>query len=381
MRNFARSMIVAACLLMAPLPLAAATPGEFYSGLLRRGVASFDAGRYEEASRLLRIAAFGTVDSIPQYETAQAYLALAFDRLGQADRAREAARRVLVAERVENRYAALPLPTSIRTAFEALAARLLTPTELANLQRPPTSGRATTTTQNPPAAVVPPPQKAPAQVREVETTVIPASEIQPAPAPPAAAPRTTTTVVTPPPPAKQDPPAATSVASQQPVRTPPQNPAPVQTTAPPATQTTTPPAARPPAPKPAPVPAAVPQPRPIDVTERLASADAALSTARLTEARAIYRELAASSGVPRDALIRVAEGAYRARDFQTALAAFERIGALRSSEEPYRYYIAVSLYETGQYARARQELAAALPFIRITPDVERYRLKIEGSIN
>jgi tetratricopeptide (TPR) repeat protein len=80
-------------------------------------------------------------------------------------------------------------------------------------------------------------------------------------------------------------------------------------------------------------------------------------------------------------LIRAAEGLYRARDFDGALTAFSKVGALRRGEEPYHYYLAVALYETGQYARAKAEMDAAAPFIEITPDVARYRSKIESAIN
>ena len=100
----------------------------------------------------------------------------------------------------------------------------------------------------------------------------------------------------------------------------------------------------------------------------------------LSRARAIYREVVDVSPLDHASLIRIAEGAYRSRDFATAIRAFERAGAFRKGEEPYRYYLAVSLYETGRFAAAKRELAAALPFIEITPDVQRYRVKIEGAI-
>lgn len=127
---------------------------------------------------------------------------------------------------------------------------------------------------------------------------------------------------------------------------------------------------------------AAPAPRPlsaIEITTRLAAADRALNTANLVEARRLYRELLAAPGLDHDSLIRVAEGLYRARDFALALNAFSRIDMLRRGEEPYRYYIAVAAYETGDYVRAKRELAAALPYIEITPDVALYRGRIEGA--
>jgi tetratricopeptide (TPR) repeat protein len=113
---------------------------------------------------------------------------------------------------------------------------------------------------------------------------------------------------------------------------------------------------------------------------RFTAAERALTANNLAEARRIYSELLAVQGLDRDSYIRVAEGFYRARDFARALAAFERAGGLRGGEEPYRYYIAVALYETGQYERAKRELASALPYIEITPDVARYRTKIQSAV-
>ena len=113
--------------------------------------------------------------------------------------------------------------------------------------------------------------------------------------------------------------------------------------------------------------------------KRLANAEQALNSSRLTESRAIYRDLLERGALSRRLLLRVAEGLYRSRDFEPALEAFERLGDLGQGEEPYRYYIAVALYETGRYARAKEVLRSALPFIEITPDVARYQAKIEGA--
>ncbi|HUR82385.1 MAG TPA: tetratricopeptide repeat protein, partial [Thermoanaerobaculia bacterium] len=169
--------------------------------------------------------------------------------------------------------------------------------------------------------------------------------------------------------------------------TPPKNNAATQpqtsntATAPPKT-TSTPATTQPPSkPQPQPAkPAVQPQPqKPVDVTATLNAADSALAKSNITDARRLYREVLAVSGLDHAASIRLAEGFYRSRDFANALAAFERAGTLRSGEEPYRYYIAVAAYESGQHDRARRELAAALPFIELTPDVQRYRAKIEAA--
>jgi tetratricopeptide (TPR) repeat protein len=118
-----------------------------------------------------------------------------------------------------------------------------------------------------------------------------------------------------------------------------------------------------------------------DVTKRLDAADAALSRSDLLGARTIYRDLVDAPGLDHATLVRIGEGAYRARDFDTTIHAFERAGGFRKGEEPYHYYLAVALYETGRYTPAKRELAAALPYIEITRDVAHYRAKINGAID
>ena len=409
MRKLLRTAAVIAALTCTTLPAAAATPSEFYAGLLRRGVAAFDAGRYDEASRHLRLAAFGSLENIEQYQTAHAYLAVAHERMTQPDRARESARRVAHAERIQRRFAALALPQAVRSAFEKIAAAALTPTELAALRgsgpMPPAPQPASTTRTVPqPAATQPQtattqPQTQPAQTQPAQTQpaqIQPAqtqpAQTQPAQTQPATTePQPTTTRVVTNPPVTVD---RVEVQVQRPATSTPQQPAVTQ----PRTQTPTPsqttqqqPRTQTPAPQsqtprtapasttPAPVPAAVSYTAAERAT-RFAAAERALIGANLPEARRIYRELLASQNLDRPSIIRVAEGFYRARDFAATLAAFQRAGALQRGEEAYRYYIAVALYETGELERARRELASALPYIEITPDVAHYRAKIQNTL-
>ncbi len=375
MHNYIRTTAFVMVLALCATPATAATPSEFYTNLLRRGVGSYDAARYPDAAKELRIAAFGLVEAVEQYQLAQMYLTLTYDKLGLADRAREAAQRVTAAERVERRYAALAAPQPVRAAFEVLAARLLNPAELAILRD----------------GTVPAPAPRTAAPRTSSTT--PSQQTSAAPVP-------TQTPVKPPvkPPAPKPQPAQ-SVPVTPPVtqKTTSETTAPQTTTPTQTAQTATKPAVKPtttPAPPPAatagrggpvePARPAAPAPAPrsltaAEISARLASAERALNGADLTEARRAYRELLGAPGLDHDALIRVAEGLYRARDFAAALNAFTRIGTLRRGEEPYRYYIAVAAYETGDHVRAKKELAAALPHIEITPDVARYRSRIEGA--
>jgi hypothetical protein len=423
-----------AVLLGTAVAVSAATPSEFYLGLLRRGTASYEANRHADAVKQLRIAAFGLVEAIDQYQLAQVYLTLTYDKLSDPDRAREAAHRVFVAERVERKYAALPLTPAVRTSFEAIAGRLLSATESAILLRgaemtapspapqrvtatPQTSAvtpRRTTTTAsqtkpvNPPPAnsqasnsqptqprnTIPAPQTtkpenvAPqtitamaqpdkATVQPDKATVQPekpkpapakSQTTVPAPQPTKQATTTTPPPTTPQPAASQTKPAQTATAQQRPATT----------TKVEGSETDG--RGGPIEPRPA---TAAPTPRALSASEvvtRLAAAERGLNAGNLTDARRAYRELLGVPGLEHETLIRVAEGLYRARDFSGALSAFNRVGTLRRGEEPYRYYIAVALYETGDFARAKKELAAALPYIEVTPDVARYRTKIEGSL-
>jgi tetratricopeptide (TPR) repeat protein len=403
MHKFIRMWALVAVLMGTAAAASAATPSEFYLGLLRRGTAAYDASRYADAQKQLGLAAFGLVETVDQYQVAQVYLTLTFDKLSDPDRAREAAHRVFLAERVERKYAGLPLPAEVRTTFEMLANRLLSASESAMLLRgapmsspppPPTQQRAATPTQTPPSTpsrtttTVPQVKPQPAQTSASQTST--AQQTQPRKTIPE--PRTTTPENTPPQTVTPTPQTTKPQAA-------PQTPKPVQT----ATQTAT----TPPRPTPAPAPtqapkssgteldgrggpvepprpaAAAPAPRTLTASEvatRLTAAERGLNTGNLNDARRAYRELLAVPGLDHETLVRIAEGLYRARDFSSALSAFNRVGTLRRGEEPYRYYIAVALYETGDFARAKKELAAALPYIEVTPDVARYRVKIEGSM-
>ncbi|MDQ3281747.1 MAG: tetratricopeptide repeat protein [Acidobacteriota bacterium] len=354
----------------------AATPSEFYGSLLRRGVAAFDGGHFDEAARHLRLAAFGFVDTLPSYVTAHAYLALAYDKLGDADHARDSARRILQAERIERTYASAPLPASVRTAFDALANRLLTPAEVAGLRgsaplaAPQTTAPRTTvvnpsanntnktnstknaTNTNRPKPVVT--QQPPVTVDRIEVQTV-----KPAPAQTQTQPQQTPAQTTTPRPATMQPattqpPSPSTTTTQRPAQTQPQKTA----TKPQPAQTQR-------------VLTAA------EVNTRITAAERALNAANLTDARRLYREVLAIAALDHAIYIRIAEGLYRARDFAGALAGFERAGSLRKGEEPYRYYVAVALYETGQFDAARRELAAALPYIEVTPDVASYRTKIE----
>src|SRR4051794_333227 len=104
----------------------AASGDEFYDRLFNRGMAQFNEGNYANAYGSLRVAAFGLLEDVRRFETAQIYMTVAGARLRRDGDARMAAQRVVAAERLERRYASLSLPDAVRKEFDDAARRLLT---------------------------------------------------------------------------------------------------------------------------------------------------------------------------------------------------------------------------------------------------------------
>jgi hypothetical protein len=258
-----------------------ATTEDFYVRMFQRGLDHFAGGSYATAFDELRMAAFGMVDSVDDFETAHVYATVAAQKLNRENDARNSLQRVLAAEKIEHRYTSLKLPDAVKSAFEDAARSLLRRDEIAQLR----------------IGVVPP---------------TPA----PTPAPP--------------------------VIATQPKPIAPQ------------------PVAR----------------TPVNAEGALSDAERAIAAGQLERARTIYRPLV-DEALPHPQLLRLAEGLYRSRDFANAVHTFARVLPLQKGEEPYRYYYAVALYETGAFAAAKREMTAVIPFIEITPDVARYRAKIE----
>jgi hypothetical protein len=352
-----RKLLQSGVLLLAfATPLFAASASEFYTTLLRRGVSDVEAGRNADATMSLRLAAFGLVDSIEHYQIAQAYLAVAHDRLGNGAQVRDAATRILAAERIEKKFRSIALPAAIRTAFEGATRKVVSAAEFealrggatAKASDPVVVDRVEVVTEQKPAATPPPPSRqAPVKTPTPAPT--------PQPQTPSTQPPSTQAPTTPP----QSPQTSTSTVPAKPVVPKPVPPQPVKSQPP--------------------VGKAAPQRSAADAQSMFAAADRALVTGNINEGRRLYREIFAVPGLDHATMVRVAEGLYRSRDFANVLAAFDRAGALRSGEEPYRYYIAVAAFEVGQFDRARRELTAVLPFIELTPDVQRYRAQIEAA--
>jgi hypothetical protein len=312
-----------------PAAVLAASDEDFYQRLYQRGMTHFGAADYGAAFTELRSAAFGFVEKVEQFETAQSYACIAAHRLGRDSDARDSLMRIVSAEKLQPRYRSINVPEDVRAEVNAIAANLLTEQEAALLG---------VTAAAKPAVDVPTPAKRP------NVAVTAPRDGGPDAAPPA------------------------NDAKPQPV-----TPAPSPQPAAPVPQPADPPPQPPP-------PASKPQPAIGNVDASLTEAQRAIDDGDVGRARSIYNHVAVAPSLSHDAALRVAEGLYRVRDFAGAAPAFARAGAIGRGEEHYRYYYAVALYETGHYGDAKRELAEALPYITITSDVARYRAKIEGAI-
>jgi tetratricopeptide (TPR) repeat protein len=311
------------CLFISTAAALGATPSDFYLNLLHRGIAHVETGQYDAGSKELRVAAFGLLESIAPFETAQIYLAIAAEKLGTENEVRRAVQRVATADKVEQHYSALVLPKAVRAAFEKLAIKELSSEQITLLHR---------------TAVAAPPQPEPPSPEPAQSSAaLPAEQ-------PAAAP--------------QPPPAA--VPPSEPAATPASKTSGVATDTAPAVASS--------------------PPREPDVSSALASADDDLRAGKPAEAAAKFQSIVDSQGLDHVSALRTGVGATRAGDFRTAIRAFARAGSFGANEQPYRYYFAVALYETGKFGEAKHELAAALPHIPVTREVTLYRKKIEAAV-
>ena len=109
-----------------------ASAQNFYDARYLSGVTDFNRGAYVRAVDELRVAAFGRVDDLAAYEAAEIYLTLANDKLDRAEDARQAALKVIQADRLNPVYVRLNIPPDVRSAFERLLPTLLTREQLAH---------------------------------------------------------------------------------------------------------------------------------------------------------------------------------------------------------------------------------------------------------
>jgi hypothetical protein len=379
---------------------AAATP----EGSLELGLRAFRAGDFASAVIDLEAAAQPLAPSelqtyvetaqlgrLQSFETALVYLALAQFRLGREDDARQTIVRLIAADRLGPAYATLPLQADA-AEFETLVTALVPASTLphnvqiaANDPSMPLPAVKPVTDQA--AAVTPAEQRAVRDVavreyveRENERLqVMAAAEIEVAQLPPA--PESTTSA-----PPRIDPPTLTAPSIVAVERQADERVAEAQEDAArriaaaeaEARKRVATAEARVAAMQPPTIVTQVARGDSADVRAALGElrqAEALADNGELGEANGIYLRLVASA--PREIVVVAAVGLYRNAAYRDSIDAFRRLGAFARGEEDLHYYYAVSLYEAGQYEAARKELACALPFIQVTDEVARYRLKIE----
>ncbi|HSU82506.1 MAG TPA: hypothetical protein VLR69_08805 [Thermoanaerobaculia bacterium] len=309
-------------LLAASPVLAAIDP--FYQGLLRDGQLSLDRKDYPNAARQLRLACFGMLDDPRPLADCLSRLVLAQDGANDLEGLRETFRRLTEVEDRFKGYSQADIAPELRAAVEArLAARI----PAATLAGAP-AFRSTQGKKTPPAAGSPaaPVHGAPA-VKPAPTQASPIAAQ--APEPGAAAP------------------AAAVAAAGGPAK-----------------------------------PAAADKPLTDAERKRLDQARQLLAEQRpskeLRQAFELARSVADAHPGSKEAQHLAAEGAYRISRWGDATAYFRRGGDPGDAEPERLFYLAVSLYESGDAPAAAAALKRSLPNLKRTPYVESYIRKILG---
>jgi hypothetical protein len=335
--------VLAAVLLNTAFQVAAAEAPSFYPTMLQRGLATYAKGDYAKAYSQLRIAAFGLVEDIPQYEMAEVHVILAADKLHHLDDARLAARRFAAAERIEPAYASLHLDSAMRHDFEALLPSLLAPRQLALL--PSFSPIVLHGSKNPSEIV--------ALYSEVRTLRRLTSEetvslfnalVQSGRTADAAGMRGLLT------PAEMSNPAIASALAKVPA--PATNGTPMASSAGGGGN---------------------------DVTAQLRDAEKAIGEARFGAARQIYLRLSRQSSLPRATSLEIARGLHRTSALKESSALYQKLYPLQHGEEQHMLAESVNRYELGDLATARVLLGRSLSGVSRTPELSLYLPRIESA--
>ena len=311
-----------------PPPAGAAHP--HYERLLDRGTYAFEQGAFEEAARDLRLACFGLLE---EPET----LALCLTRLGLAQAGSDDEEGFLETFRlmaeVEERFGAYreaPLDPGARAAFEAeVAARI--PARI--LERTPAFARLA-------AAGDEPRGRAESPAPPEEPAIPPDAVAQERTAPPEEPPAAPDEAPAPPPAA----PAETAAAEGAPA-------------APEATLSA--------------------QDREI-LTRAYQLLEAARARQDLDEPYRLATEVANANPAVRGPQHLAAVIAYRSARWEEAVRYFRRGGDPGEADPELLFYLAVSLYESGEPEAAADALRRSLPRIEHTPFVRSYEAKILG---
>jgi len=298
----------------------------FYASLLREGAQQYDRGDYAASARTLRIACFGMLDEPQALAGCLSRLALAQDRIDDADGFQDTFRRLAEVEERFQVYASAELPAEARAALEQrLAARIPAATlrsvpafrALADRKEAQSSQQSK--------------QPADAKTRRGQGG---------AASPPASAPARVTAA---PPPAEPKP-------------------------EPEVKATTT----------------GTAEPRAITAAERDKMAQARKLLAQdskvkeLKQAFELAREVADAHPESVEAQHLAAEAAYRISRWAEAARYFRRGGEPGENQPELQFYMAVALFESGDAAGAAAILKRSLPNLQRSPYVDAYARKILG---
>ena len=313
-----RAVLLAAVLAIAAAPCLTAVD-LFYVDLLRDGTHAFDRGDYSVAARHFRLACFGMLDEPKALGECLARLALAQDKAGDMAGFRETFGRLVEIEERFQGYSQSTLPPEIRAVLEQRMAALI---PAATLAASPQALRGSGGRK--PEAQATKPRSDKPQPIERSTT--------------------------PPPPAAPSP-APASQGTQPPVAG--ASPDRAGTTAPADAER--------------------------KKQERARKLLAETGTAReLREAFQLAREVADAHPKSREAQQLAGEAAYRISRWSEAADYLARAGGPGDDQPELLFYMAVSLFESGNAQGAAAPLRRALPNLQRTPYVDAYAKKILG---
>jgi len=286
----------------------------FYQSLLREGVLAFDRGDYAASSRTLRIACFGMLDEPKALAGCLSRLALAQDRTDDGEGFQDTFRRLAEVEERFHAYTGAELPAETRAALEQ---RLMVRIPVATLRS---------------IAVFRPL----ADRKEAQAGQTGSADPKPrrgkAETPPASSPPRV---------------APTSSTPAGPVE-----------------------------------PAAEPRAITAEERDKMAQARKLLGQASkvkdLKQAYDLAREVADAHAESVEAQHLAAESAYRLSRWADAARYFRRGGEPGENQPELQFYMAVSLFESGDAAGAAAILKRSLPNLQRSPYVDEYARKILG---
>lgn len=328
---------VAAMAIAAP----ALADSTFYTSMLRRGIADYEQGQYVKATRELQLGAFGLLDDIPAYETAQMYLVMASTKLQKSEDARAAATRFVNAERVVASYRGIVVDASLRREFEQALPHLLTNSQLASVASL--------------APIVIRGAKSWSEVGDFYSDIRTRRRLS--------LDETATLFV-----ALVESGRLADAAGMRPIlpAAVSSSPAIAQQIARVAAPTT-----------PSPMASASNGMTASEITLQLRDANKAIAEARFGEARQIFVRLSQNLTNRRDLDLEIARGLHRTSAFRESTAVYQRFYPLRRGEEQHMFTEAVNRYELGDVNTARTLLRTALPALASLPELALYRGRIE----